>query len=112
MTGPIPESKLREFQRKRKHAALSAGPLPLPGLAHVFFQRQLPGSATCGLHALNNALGQDVFSAPDLLFALENFLAENPELGDKPADHVQEPRKGVIKVTPKKQNIVKDIGSS
>ena len=92
MTGAIPQVKLVEFQRRAtgntkavaKKEARHAGPKP------IFFQMQPLGSATCGLHALNNAIGEDIFSANDLLFALDNFLAENADLGDERGDHVQD----------------------
>ena len=39
-------------------------PPPPTASVPLFFQRQPAGSATCGMHALNNAIGEDIFS-PD-----------------------------------------------
>ena len=44
----------------------------------------------CGLHALNNALGDDIFGEEDLVYAVNQFLLENPELEDSIEDHMSD----------------------
>ena len=40
------------------------------------------------MHALNNALGDDIFGEEDLVYAANQFLLENPELEDSTDDHM------------------------
>ena len=63
-------------------------PLPPPPLApeQLFFEKQV--EARCGMHALNNTLGEELFKPDDLSKAMYAFLEENAELGDSPSDHV------------------------
>ena len=42
------------------------------------------------MHALNNAVGEDIFSPDDLNTAMHSFLAENAELHDAPSDHIRD----------------------
>ena len=77
-----------EEQRRRKRPRWAVGALTIrPALpvaperpnppienAALFFQRQR--EAMCGLHALNNAVGEDFISHQDMVFACESFIQE------------------------------------
>jgi hypothetical protein len=60
---------------------------PVPTVYAGYFERQV--LARCGLHALNNAIGAEFFTAEDMTFACTAYIAEarfegNPE---RRADH-------------------------
>jgi len=50
-----------------------------------FFEKQ--SECRCGMHALNNVLGEHFFSREDMSHALTVFLDENDSLGDAREDH-------------------------
>ena len=61
------------------------GPPP-PAEWEGFFEQQL--EARCGMHALNNVVGEHIFTEERLAAAVHIFLAENPGLHDRPSDHI------------------------
>ena len=44
--------------------------------------------ARCGMHALNNVVGEHIFTPEHLAAAVHIFLEENPGLHDTPSDHI------------------------
>eukprot|EP00971_Amphidinium_carterae_P346788 6488477-Amphidinium_carterae.1 len=68
-------------------------PPPLPPPAYppapmIHFEQQARGLGQCGLHALNNLIGEHLFTPMDMENAVEIFLAERPDLGDTRDDHI------------------------
>ena len=72
----------------------TAPPLPPPAspppevVWEGFFEQQV--EARCGMHALNNVVGEHLFTEVQLEAAVHIFLDENQGLHDLPADHVGE----------------------
>ena len=95
---PMPKRPRVAVQEPPIHSAPSKtasvvpppGPAPAPAPAHWrgYFEQQI--EARCGMHALNNLVGEQLFHTEDLMFAMETFLAENAAVGDSPSDHVAE----------------------
>lgn len=51
----------------------------------LYFERQV--QARCGMHALNNAVGRQVFKVEDMTLAIEAFLAEGFDGDGEAAEH-------------------------
>ena len=60
--------------------------LPPPVEWEGFFEQQV--EARCGMHALNNVVGEHIFTPEHLAAAVHIFLEENPGLNDTPSDHI------------------------
>ena len=50
-----------------------------------FFERQV--EARCGMHALNNVVGEAIFTTDDMSHAIDVFLEENADLADDRSAH-------------------------
>ena len=87
ITAPTPTLKQSSEAAPKARARPLPAPAPSPRWSG-YFEQQV--EARCGLHALNNLIGEQLFFEDDLTHALETFLEENGDLQDTVSDHVQE----------------------
>ena len=92
---PIESSSKQRRLEKQRSCDSPTRPATDAKVFQDFFEKQTPGKALCGLHALNNAIGAGFFNESDMSNACTDFLREATREGlhEKRKDH-EIPRTG------------------